>query len=172
MKLSWINSTSLKEGYRMIKSSITKGLVNTTKVSHPFGFDSNPTENYMAIIAETQSNDEPVIVGYLNPRAIEALSPGDSALYSTDANGNIIASIVMRNNGTAELLGTGDNAVRFAPLDSGLQDFKTGIQQELTKIQVAIAGVGGAYTPGTLTVDINGAKIDEIKTTPEPTEEE
>jgi len=63
-----------------------------------------------------------------------------------------------------QLLGDADNAVRFAPLDSNLQSLVSSIQCELVKIATGIAAAGGSYTPGTLSLDIDAAKIDEIKT--------
>jgi len=63
-----------------------------------------------------------------------------------------------------QLSGDADNAVRFSPLDSNLQNLVTAIQTELGKIATGIAGAGGSYTPGTLNLDLSGAKIEEIKT--------
>jgi hypothetical protein len=38
------------------------------------------------------------------------------------------------------------------------------INTELSKIQAAIAGLGGAYARLTVSVDISASKVDEVKT--------
>jgi len=63
-----------------------------------------------------------------------------------------------------QYLGDDDNLVKYAALSSELTSFKNLVQAELVKIQTGITGVGGAYTPGTLSIDISDSKIDELKT--------
>ena len=96
MKLAWITDSLIVKGYRELKTRITKKLIETSKVAFPFGFESNPTKNFMAIVSETQTNGEPVIVGFLNPRALKDLGLGDSMQYATDAEGNITATLKLR----------------------------------------------------------------------------
>lgn len=159
MKLAWILETVIKKGFRVIKTRMTSGLIETSKQANPFGFESNPSKNYVAILSETQSNEEPVIIGFLNPKALESLNVGDSRIYSTDSEGNTKASIIIRNDGTAELLGTADNAVRFKALDDSLQTYADNINAQL---KTALAGI--PYTWVDVTLDISASKIDEIKT--------
>jgi len=127
-----------------------------------FGVDSSPIKGMVAIHADTGIEGETIILGYIKPDAIA--QPGETHIYSTDQDGADSFRIKLLTDGNAEIGGNADNATRYTPLDSGLQAFKVEIQSELVKIATGISGAGGAYTPGTLTVDISGSKIDNIKT--------
>lgn len=129
--------------------------------STPYGIDSNPIKGMRAIYSTTAQKGKTVIVGYIN--VDQLADPGELRLFSTDTNGELKFSIWLKADGTCEVGGNSDNLVRYIPLDQGLQNFKTEIQQELVKIATGIASAGGSYTPGTLSVDISASKIDEIK---------
>lgn len=126
------------------------------------GVDAAPIKDMVALYAESSIKGEVFIIGYINKNQLAG--PGEIRLYSQDSNGNQKFYTWMKSNGTYELGGTADNSVRYSPLNSGLSNFKTEIQAELIKIQAAISALGGAYTPGTLSIDISEAKINEIKT--------
>ena len=164
MKLTWVVSTSLKRGYRYIKTRMTSSIVETSSQANPFGFDSNPSKNFIAIISETQSNDKPVVVGYLNPRALESLKVGDSMQYATDTNGDIQSTITLRNDGTAELLSNADNAVRYSKLEEAFNElndkFNTFANAYVPGGPVSI-GLPPAVIPSD--ADITKSKIEEIK---------
>jgi hypothetical protein len=136
--------------------------VQTPFESSPFGLDSNPIEGMVAVYSRTEHESDQVIVGYLNKNQIA--EPGESRLFSTDSDGNIVFDIILKNDGTAEIGGNGDNLIRFSPLNSEMESLQTFINTELTKIQTGIVGAGGSYTPGSLDIDISGARIDEVKT--------
>ncbi len=136
--------------------------VQTSFEVAPYGIDAGVIKDMVAVYAPTGEQGKTVIVGYLNKQQLAA--KGELHLYSTDENGTEKFRIKIRNNGTVEMGGTAHNLMRYTPANQGLQDFKNLIQVELVKIQTGITGVGGAYTPGTLTVDISQSKIDEIKT--------
>lgn len=163
MKLAWITSNFLSKGYREIKTRITQRLIETSKASYPFGFDASPSKNYMAIVADTQSNQEPVIIGYLNPNAITDLNVGDSSIFSTNSEGEIQATIKMRNDGTCEIIGSDNNAVQYQALESAISNFNDALKEELVLIQTGITGAGGSYTPTNPQLDISASKIESIK---------
>lgn len=71
--------------------------------------------------------------------------------------------ILVRTSGDLELQGDAQSAVSYTPLDAGLQSLVSAIQAELVKIQTGIVGAGGAYTPGTLTLDISAAEVTNVK---------
>ncbi len=163
MIISKLVSSAIENGVRTLKAIVLgKDDVRTALEVTPFGVDSNPTEGLMAIYVETSAKGDRIIVGYLNTNQLAEV--GGTRIFSTDKDGNAATSIYLRADGTIEVRGTGDNMVRYIPLDSGLQSFKSQIQAELALIAAGIAAAGGSYTPGTLSVDISGAKIDEIKT--------
>lgn len=136
--------------------------VQTSLQAGPYGTDSNPIKDMVAIYSETQEKGKTIIVGYINRN--QMADAGENRIFSTDSSGNVKTFIWLKNDGTMLVGGDTDNMVRYIPLDSGLQALKDLIQTELTKIATGIAGAGGSYTPGTLSVDISGAKINEIKT--------
>jgi hypothetical protein len=171
MKLSWITGTQILKAFREIKTRTIAKDVESTKTAFPFGFDANPTKNYLAIVAATENDAEPVILGYLNPRAITDLQPGDSAQYSTDSEGNIIGSIKLRQDGTAEILGNDDNAVRYSKLEEAYNELNDKFNDLVSAFnQHAHAANATPPTPiptiipaSPSTGDISPAKIDEIK---------
>lgn len=128
----------------------------------PYGTDANPIKNMVAIYSETAEKGRKVILGYINLNQLADV--GEHRIYSTDADGNLKTFIWLKNDGTMQLGGTTDNLVRYSKLADALSNEKTGLQAELTKIATAITGLGGAYVPGTITIDISQAKIDEITT--------
>ena len=137
--------------------------VLTPEQALPFGIDSKPIKNKRAVVLNTARKGKNVTVGYLIQS--ELAESGETRIYSTDDNGNEMFYIQLFKDGTCEIGGDADNMVRYAPLNNNIQDFKNQIQAQLVLIQTGIVGAGGAYTPGTLTVDISTSKIDDIKTT-------
>lgn len=136
--------------------------VRTAPQYLPFGIDSKPVNEMIALYADTDDRGELAIIGYLIKS--ENTNPGELALYSTDSAGIEKFRIYLKNDGTCEIGGNTDNFVRFSLLDSNLQELVNNIQTELSKIQTGLAGVGGVYTPGVLSLNIDDAKIDEILT--------
>ena len=157
-----VDSTSVEDGFRSAK--VEQYGMKTADLVQPFGDDSNPIKNMVAVFEETDTDGNPIIIGYINSNAIAA--EGERRMYSVDSEGETQAFIWLKNDGNIELNGTGDNLVRFTPLERGLMQMVQKLNAELTKIQVAISGVGGAYAKIDVDVDVSGAKIDEIKTTP------
>ena len=160
--LSKIRSSIIKAGKRILK--VQQYGAKTVKEVSSFGDDGNPVENLTAIYADTAENGEPVIIGYINKNQLAAR--GEKRLYSLDSNDAVSFYIWLKNDGTFEIGGTADNAVRYQKLDDALQAQKTLINSELTKISLAInAIVPGSYTPTLITIDTSAAKIAEVKTT-------
>ena len=134
----------------------------TANVIAPFGDDSAPTKDMIALYAETSNISEPVIIGYINKNQIA--QPGEKRIFSTKEDGTVATSIHLFTDGSIELGGNSDNAVRYTPLNSGISAKDSLINAELTKIATAISILGGSYIPSTINTDITGAKIDDIKT--------
>lgn len=130
--------------------------------SGPFGVDGNPIAGLRAIYAETTGKGEKVIVGYVNVNQLADV--GELRLFSLDSAGLLSTFIWIKNDGTIQLGGAIDNAVKFSPLNSSLGQLVNNLNAELVKIQTAITGLGGTYARGTLTLDISAAKINQIKT--------
>jgi hypothetical protein len=114
----------------------------------------------VAVYSDTNNQGEKVIIGYLNVNQLA--EPGEHRIYSTDASGALQAYVWCKADGKLRLNGSADNAVRYTSLNTGAQNFKTAVQAELAKIAIGITGVGGSYTPGTLTIDISDSKVDTV----------
>lgn len=164
MIIGKVDNTSLSAlGQRLIKM-LRFGLSDIVepKQAAPFGIDSNPIKGMVAIYADTAAKSSGVAIGYIAKDLVA--EAGEIRIFSTDSDGNVKSYVWCKKDGKLQLAGDNDNAVRYSPLNSGLQDFKDLIQAELTKIQTGIIAGGGIYTPGILTIDISNAKIDEIQT--------
>lgn len=147
---------------RIIKFLLRATDTQTGRECAPFGVDAGPVKGMQAIYAPTQNRGESVIIGYINTNQLAAV--GELHLYSTNSNGTEQFRIKLKNDGNCELGGNADNAVRFAPLKQGLQNHNTQVLAELNKISTAIAALGGIYTVGSVSVDIDNAKLTNIKT--------
>ena len=100
----------------------------------------------------------------------------DDNLEKTIITGPDGQTVVLNNDGTLDLLGTDDNAVRYSPLKDGYDkttDALDAIINILTGVPINEPGNGApsalqaslsAALAGKNTGDISGAKIDEIKT--------
>lgn len=157
---SKIRSSLIKAGLRILK--VQQYGAKTVQEVSSFGDDGSPVDNMTAIYADTAENGEPVIIGYINENQLAA--KGEKRLYSLDSNNAISFYIWLKNNGTFEIGGTADNAVRYQKLDDSLQSQKTAINAELVKIQTAITGLGGVYVHVPITINTSSAKINEVKT--------
>lgn len=161
-------TTVLSSAFDSVKRRIVKvrrfgkNDIQTAKQAVAYGMDSNPIAGMKAIFADTANRKEQVIIGYIN---VDQLAlPGETRMFSTDDEGELQMFLWLKKDGTLWMGGNADNAVRYAPLNTGLQNLVTALQTELGKIAIGVAGGGGSYTPGTLSVDITASKINEIKT--------
>lgn len=138
-----------------------KNDVKTSISSAPYGVDSNPIKDMIAIYMETEEKGRTVLVGYINKNSIAL--PGELRLYATDSNGVEKSYVWLKNDGKVRLNGDADNLVRHAALNTALQAEVNKINIELAKIATGLAGVGGVYTVAPITLDITGAKVDNLR---------
>lgn len=158
-----ISSELDKVKRRLIKVlRVGRSDVRTALEASPHGIDSVPIKDLIAIYSETGHDGDTVIIGYLNKNRLADV--GENRLFSLDENGALSTFIWIKNDGTIQLGGDSNNAMRFQPTDNGLQSFITALNLELALIATAITGAGGTYVPNTMSIDIDSAKIDEIKT--------
>jgi len=159
-------STELdKQQKRLIKVlRFGKKDVQTPFQSLPFGVDSNPVKDMVAVYGETTSKGESVIIGYLQKNQLA--EKGETRIFSVDSNGNLKAYAWFKANGDIHFNGNADNAVRYTALNTALQNEVTALNAEFVKIAAAInAIIPGLYTPATITLNISASKINDIKTT-------
>lgn len=150
-------------------------------------FEVNEQVACMMSFTDDDRGDTGVILGAINndvdePDADAGLKKlrikyGDGASYEYDEDGHVMQMLMedggkMRYDGKwkieaadneIQLQGSAHNLVKHTPLDTALQTFKTALTVELGLIAAGIAAGGGSYTPGVLTIDISGAKVNELK---------
>lgn len=136
--------------------------VKTASESSPFGLDSVPLKNMTAIYSDTSNNSESVILGYINESQLAL--PGEFRIYSLDSNKNLKSFIWLKVDGSIEINGSSNFAVKYTELQSALSLLSTNINTENTKIAAAISLLGGSYIPNPINIDITLAKNETIKT--------
>lgn len=156
--LAKIRSALIESGKRILK--VEQYGVKSVKQASSFGDDGNPIENMTAIYADTSENGEPVIIGFINENQLAQV--GEKRIFSLDGSGNLSTYIWLRNNGNIELGGTDHKAVRYAPLNTGVQQQRLSINTELAKISAAIGLLGGSYVVTPVAVDISGAEVPDV----------
>lgn len=119
------------------------------------GFISNPATNVKGIRFRIGSLD--IVIGALSYKVSLPENPGETKVYSTDADGNEKSTIKLKDDGTIEINGNTDNAVSHADLTLALNNFTTALN-----IALAAKLDGGGSSPG-LSIDISGAKVDTVK---------
>jgi hypothetical protein len=134
----------------------------------PYGTDSNPVKNMVALSVKTGTKGETFVIGYINKQKLAEL--GEHRTFSTDEDGVLKTYIWLKNDGTIEIGGDSDNMVRFSALETAFNelkgDFNTFIQGYNTHTHPTPSGVSSPPVIGGTqsAADISGAKIDEIKT--------
>lgn len=156
------NESIIDITYRIIKSfGRSKRDVSTSYSAASWGDDSAPLPNSDLVHSSTGA-DETVILGVINKNQIAL--PGEKRIFATNEGGDVMVAIYLKRDGTIEIAGNADNAVKFSKLDSATQKFVTDINIELGKIAAGIATGGGAYDVSPISIDLSAAKNDKIKT--------
>lgn len=162
IRIGTYNDSFIEKGRRLIKAFVrSQRDVQTSYQVAPWGDDSKPVKNARVCHAATTAEDT-VILGVLNTD--QKAATGERRIFATDEEGNTVVDIWLKNDGTIEMAGNGDNLVKFIPLSQAISAYNSALNAELVKIQTAIAGLGGAYAYQALTVDLTGARVDNLKT--------
>jgi len=130
--------------------------VQTAYQSSGWGIDSKPVKNTLAIHVKTANKSESVVIGYINQS--DKTNEGETRIYATNDAGVEVFSIYLKNNGTVEIGGNTDNAVKHAALNTSLQQFVLDVNTQLT---TALALVPYTWVP--VTLNISSAKVDDVK---------
>ena len=141
--------------------------VQTSDQANPHGIDSNPVKDMIAVYAETAQKGETVIIGYLNKDQLA--EPGETRIYSTDANGVFKTSIWLKADGTIEVGGNTKNLVRYQELEAAFNELTQNFNAFVEKYNAhthsgATAPIIPAAIATQTTADISQSKIEEIKT--------
>lgn len=183
MKLVKVTQTYFNDLKQLIvKAWNGKSDTRTAKNTAPYGVDSNPIKDCVAIYAKTEMNGKEYIIGYVNKDLVSQV--GESRLFSTDSNGGLQFNVWLSNDGKL-YLGTSDlktdyqkHLARFEELKQGFDQFKADFNTHITNYNVTAALVGShvhpyvnvvtpsvtspSATPGTASVP-TAATIDQSK---------
>lgn len=164
MRFTKVISSFVKNTKMLIKVFVlgNKDVQTPVQVS-PYGVDGNPIKDMIALYAPTNEYGQNAIVGYIHKNY--KAEPGELRLFCTDTNGAEKFFVWLKKDGSIEIGGNADNAVRYSPLNTAMTQLQTDINTQLALISAGISAAGGSYTPGNISIDISGSKIDDIKTT-------
>lgn len=170
VKVISTNTNDLKQ--RLIKVlRMGRSDVQTPIQATPYGFDSNPIKDMVAVYSKTETDGSTVIIGYLNKNSIAGI--GEVRLFSTDENGVEKFYTWLKNDGTIEIGGNQNFAVKFNELKTEFNKLKRSHNDFLTEYKAHThAGVtsGGSSTAVPVSTqspnnsNIDNAKNDKIKT--------
>lgn len=144
--------------------------VQTAIEVSPYGIDSNPIKDMVAVYAETSEKGKVTIIGYLNKNQQAGI--GELRTFSTDNNGVEKFYTWLKNDGTMEIGGNSNFAVKFNELKTEFNALKKSHNDFLTeyKTHVHTGGTISGSTGTTVstqfpnTSNIDNAKNDKIKT--------
>lgn len=148
-----------------------KSDIQTPKQVSPYGIDSNPVKDMIAVYAKCGSDNNNVIIGYINKNSIAKV--GELRLFSTDKDGVEKFYYYLKDDGTTEIGGNSNFAVKFNELKTEYNTMQQTLNQLIVKFNAHThAGVtpGMGVTGVTATTqnadnsDIDNAKNDKIKT--------
>jgi len=148
-----------------------KSDVQTALECGPYGIDSNPIKDMVAVYAPTEEKGKVAIIGYINKN--QKALPGEFRMFSTDANGVEKFYVWLKNDETIEIGGNSNFAVKFNELKTEFNALKTDYNNHIneynlhTHLGVTVgSGATGTTTPSTNTnaSNIDNAKNDKIKT--------
>lgn len=158
--ISWakIQESFLEKTFRIFK--VTQYGVKTADSCEPFGDDSNPLKGMTAIFAESETNGNSVIIGYIDKNKLAEV--GEKRLFSLKEDGSLAAFAWLKNNGDIYLNGDSDNLLKYKPFEQLFADLDQKINAELTKIQTGIIQGGGSYTPTFLNTNTAPVKTPDL----------
>lgn len=138
--------------------------VQTAREAGPYGFDSNPIRNMIAIYAPIDDGKS-VIIGYINKNQLAQV--GESRMYSTDADGDLKTYVLCKNNGVLELGGNAKHLARYEELKTGFDQLKADLNTLISQYNLHVHASNGVVTISTATsstASIDSSKTDNVKT--------
>ena len=135
----------------------------------PWGDESVPIRDAIAIYGPTSVNGESVVLGYINQIAVEGLNPGEKRLFSTNSNGVEQIYVKLTDAGEIEFGAAEDNLIRYlemkAAFDTLVEEYNTLVDTFNTHQHPETGGTTGTTTVPAFgsSADMSAAKIDELK---------
>jgi hypothetical protein len=173
MILSKILKGYVEKGKRMIQlRGLGKNDVRTAPQIAPYGVDSCPIADVQALYCTTTAQGVAAVIGYVNKSHVA--QPGEYRTYATDSSGEVKFYMYLKGDGTCEIGGNSNYAVKFNELKIEFNELKSKYNDLASKfnahthILTLSSGTGTAAVPANTasasTANIDNAKNDKIKT--------
>jgi len=119
MIISKVISTIIQNGINVIKVlRLGNSDVQTGYNVQPFGIDGNIPSGYRAIFADTGNRGDKIIIGVINKNALAEV--GELRFHSEKSNGSESFAIYLKSDGTCEIGGNANFAVKYNELKQQL----------------------------------------------------
>lgn len=149
-----------------LKGSAEKG--ETAQVQGQTGIIGNPPKGAKGLRIRIGSLD--IIISSLNYQVALPQNPGETKVYSTDADGVEKSGTIYRNDGNQEINGNQDFAVRFLELKATVDEIVSDHNDLVTAHNTHMHPTAATGPPSLPTVtespstaDISDAKVDTVK---------
>ena len=159
--LAYIKTVKRGVTVATVKASLRLGQNVLADIYAASGDDSPPLPDDMLYLGDNDATGGRVCLGAVDQVNAPVAAAGEKRLYARDANGAPVVIIWLKGDGTLELNGTADNAVRFSALETAFEAF----QAEFNVHNHPTAPVGPISPPSNAPsqADIAPAKVDEVK---------
>jgi len=164
MDIIQVNDNRIVKVFRYIKARFSGDTHEPVQIG-PFGDDSCPPKGIKGVKAPTSTDAIHVVLGYFNRN--NKASAGEKRLFSVKEDGTEGFYTYFKNDGSFELGGTADYAVRYNELKKGFDQLVTDFNALVTKYNAHVHTSNGAVTTNTGTTssaDISNSKISQITT--------
>lgn len=169
INLVTVISTEIKKAKLLVKV-LRYGKADTqtpTQVS-PHGIDSNPVKDMIAVYAKCGSDNNNVIVGYINKNSIAKV--GELRLFSTDEDGAEKFYYYLKDDGTTEIGGDTNYAVKYNELETEFNKLKQTVNDLIQKYNththvLALSAGTGTAAPTATVATVNTSNITQAKNT-------
>lgn len=111
--------------YNRIKSIWGQNIVETSEQVRQHGLESNALKDTRTVVARTLSNEDSVVLGYLNKNIVPDLRPGETALYAVNSEGIVQGVIKLNFDHSVNINGKFDNLVRYSELKTQFDQLKS-----------------------------------------------
>lgn len=161
-------SSIIESGKRIVKVlRFGLGDTKTAVQVSPVGIDSAPIKGMIAIYASTTKKGNKAIIGYVNSSCIA--ESGELRFFSQDDDGDEQTYIFLKKDGSIEIGGDSDNAIRYSEMKTAFDTLRDDLNNLINLYNAHIHPTpSGPSSPtvslGTPSVaDMTSSKIDEIK---------
>lgn len=154
IEISRVISSVIENGRRIVKALIWGADDRRNHIEvMPFGVDSVPVRNLRAVVVQTTTKEDRIVLGYINTN--QQAEEGEYRIYSIDENGAQATYLWLKADGTIELGGNADTAVKYSELETAFNQLKADHDALVDAVNANsqdLATFASQYIPGGPTV--------------------